>query len=125
VNVDVAHGRKPVAGGATSLWFKTGVMVAALLAVWIGLMALAVANIAADANTGVNAALKLNSGIGPYSGKEVVWLAAWFISWPVLHIALRNRDLNLKKWFGAFLVGVLIAVLLVWPAIAEAIADLV
>ncbi len=121
--MDVANGSVPSPVQEDALKFKTGMIVAALLAAWIGLIGLAVANIASDANAGVNNALKLNPGIGPYSGKEVVWLATWLASWPILHFALRNRDLNLKKWFGVFLAGMLIAVLLMWPPIFEAIAD--
>lgn len=86
-------------------------------------MALAITNIAAGANDGFKTAITLNSGIGPYSGKEVIWLATWFVSWPILHFVLRNRELDLKKWFGAFLVGLLIAVVLMWPPVFEAIAD--
>ena len=103
--MDVAHEPAPALGEAFPQKFKAGIMVAALFAAWSGLIALAVANIASDVNTGVNSALKVNPGIGPYSGKEVIWLATWFVSWPILHFALRNRDLNLKKWFGVSLPG--------------------
>jgi len=123
--VDVAHGPAPVVGEPVALKYKTGVIVAALLAAWLGLMALALANIASDANAGVQNALKLNPGIGPYGGKEVIWLTTWLLSWVILHFAFRNRDLNLKRWFTVFLVGVLVAVLLMWPPVFEAIADVI
>ncbi len=121
--MDVAHGPVSPFTGPTALKFKTGMIAAALFAAWIGLMAFAIANIASDANGGVNNALKLNPGIGPYSGKEAIWLATWFISWPVLHVALRNRNVNLERWFGVFLSEMFVTVLLMWPAVFEAIAD--
>lgn len=69
-------------------------------------------------------AIALNTGIGPYSGKEVIAFSAWFGSRLVLHFALRTRELNLKRWFGVFLAALLVAVLPVWPPVFEAIAEL-
>ncbi len=56
-------------------------------------------------------------GIGPYSGKETLMLLAWVVSWVSLHAALRRRSPNVKAWFGAFLVILFVAVLLVWPPV--------
>lgn len=105
------------------LRFPTGAIVAALFGAWIGLMALAISNIAATADSGFRTATTLNAGIGPYSGKELFMIVSWFVSWPILHFAMRRRALALKPWFGAFLVGMLIAVLLMWPPVFEFIAE--
>lgn len=121
--VDVARGFAPEHREPVALKLKTGVMVAAFLAAWIGLMTLAIVNIAADVNTGFKTAITLNPGIGPYSGKQLLMYTAWFVSWPVLHILLRNKDLNLKKWFGIFLVGTAVAVVLLWPPVFQGIAE--
>jgi len=102
----------------------TGIVVAALFAALVGLLTLAVVNIYSDADAGFQRAITLNSGIGPYSGKEVFWLGGWFLGWVVLHFALRKKQLNLRKWFGAWLVGMAIATLLMYPPVFEAIADL-
>jgi len=123
--MDVGHGTSSEVQEPTALRFKTGVMIAAVFAAWMGLMALAIANIASDVSTDFSNSLKLNAGIGPYSGKEVIWLTVWFVAWPVLHFVLRNRDMDLRKWFGVFLVGMLVAVLLMWPPFFEAIADMI
>ena len=120
--MDVAHPTVPAVEETSALKFPTGAIVAALLAAWMGLIALAITNIAADVNSGFRSAITLNSGIGPYSGKELFMLVAWFVSWPILHFALRKRDLKVKKWFAVFLAGVLVAVLLMWPPIFGAIA---
>src|SRR3990170_3972199 len=121
--MDVAHPTVPAVEETSALKFPTGAIVAALLAAWMGLIALAITNIAADVNSGFRSAITLNSGIGPYSGKQVFLIASWFISWPILHFLLRNRDVNLRKWFGVFLVGMLVAVLLMWPPVFEGIAN--
>ena len=101
--------------------FPTGTFVAALLAAMIGLLVLGAVNIYSIVDAGFNKAITLNAGIGPYSGKEVFWLTGWFLSWIILHFAVRKKTLNLRKWFGVFMVGMLVATLLVWPPIFEAI----
>ena len=121
--MDIGHVEEPVPEEGTELRFPTGVIVAALFAAWIGLMALAITNIAADVNDGFKTWITLHSGIGPYSGKEVFLFASWFVSWPFLHFTLRTREVDLRRWFGVFLVGMLIATILMWPPIFEAIAD--
>ena len=100
----------------------SGVAIAALLAMALGLVTLGVVNIASAVDVGFKNAITLNSGIGPYSGKEVIAYGVWFASWIVLHFALRTRDLNVRKWFGVTMVHVFVAVLLVWPPIFEGIA---
>ena len=120
--MDVAYEAEPV-GEPVALRFKTGVLVAALLAALIGLIVFAVVNIAADVNSGFRTSITLNSGIGPYSGKQVFLIGSWLLTWPILHFLLRNRDVNLRRWFGVFLVGLLVAVLLMWPPVFEGIAN--
>src|SRR3972149_468108 len=120
--MDVAQEAAVVTEEPVALRFPTGVILAALLAAWIGLMALAITNIAAGADAGFRSWVTLHSGIGPYSGKQLFMYVAWFVSWPVLHLALRRREMNLKRGFGFFLIGILVATLLMWPPIFEAIA---
>ncbi len=108
---------------AVEMHIPSGVAIAALLAGVIGLLTLGVVNILADVSRPFSNALTLNPGIGPYSGKELFMFAAWFGSWIVLHLLLRKRELNMRKWFGAIMALLLVSVLLVWPPIFEAIAD--
>jgi len=122
--MDIAHGTQPLSE-PTALRFKTGVIAATFLAALIGLLVFALVNIAADVNSGFRTSITLNSGIGPYSGKQVFLIASWLISWPILHLLLRNRGVNLRKWFGVFLVGLLVAVLLMWPPVFEGIASVI
>ena len=121
--MDVAHPTGPAPAFPETLKYPTGSIVAALVAAWLGLIALAIVNVAANVNAGFKTAITLNSGIGPYSGKELFMLLTWFVSWPILHFALRKREMPLKTWFGVFLVGMLAAVLLMWPPVFIFIGD--
>lgn len=123
--MDVARGEMPAEGETVRLRYPTGVMVAACLAAAVGLLVLALVNIVSEVDTGFRTWITLHSGIGPYSGKELFLFGAWFGSWPILHFALRRRELNLRRWFGIFLAGVFIAALLLWPPLFKAIGEAV
>lgn len=119
--MDVGHEKAVPAD--IGLRLATGAMIAALYAAVVGLLTLAIVNIASDVDGGFRAWITLHSGIGPYSGKVVLMLVAWAVSWPVLHVVLRRREVHVRTWFGVFLVLLLVATVLMWPPVFEAIAD--
>src|SRR5205085_3709400 len=110
----------------------SGPAAAALLSIGIGAVLLALVVGLSDANkpfeTNVVHALgKLwvpgAQGIGPYSGKFTVFLVGWLVSWAVLHVALKRKDLNLSRWtIGSFAL-ISLAVLLCWAPLGEPIWD--
>ena len=110
-----------------------GIAVAAFMAAFAGTFTLAVVNVFTAASKGFNAWVhgvgKLwmpgAAGIGPYSGKETLALIAWLGSWIVLHFVLRKKDLEVGRWFVAFLVGLGIATTLIWPPVFEHLAKLI
>lgn len=123
-SVEVAwtpSGRAPVPGG---------IAVAAFMSAFIGMLTLALVNLftaaSKDFNTWVHAVGKLwmpgAEGIGPYSGKETLALVAWLGSWIGLHLILRRKDVDISRWFIAFLVGVGAATTLIWPPVYETLA---
>jgi hypothetical protein len=99
--------------------------VAAILAAALGLLTLALVNLATEASPAardwVHGLGKLwmpgAEGIGPYSGKQTLALGAWIGSWIVLHLGLRGRDLGLGRWLVVCLVIVGIATTLLWPPV--------
>ena len=110
----------------------SGVAIAALLSVVIGMLTLAVVNTCTAASPAFNAWVhsvgKLwmpgAQGIGPYSGKETLAALSWLGSWVILHYALRRRELNLSRWVIVFLIGVAVATTLIWPPVFEFIAHM-
>ncbi len=109
---------------------ESGPAVAATVSAALGMITLAVVNLGTAAskafNEWVHGIGKLwmpgAEGIGPYSGKETLSLLVWIGTWIVLHLALRNRDLNLGRWLIVFLVGMGIATTLLWPPVFEYLA---
>jgi len=104
-----------------------GAAVAAFLAVAIGSLVLAIVAFACDLSKPFEQVVfgigKLwmpgAAHIGPYSGKETLGLAAWLVSWIVLHFVLRKRQLEGGLWLTVFLVGMGIASTLIWPPVAR------
>ena len=103
----------------------TGEAVAALLAAAIGMLTLAFVNQITAASEPFNAWVhsigKLwmpgAQGIGPYSGKETLSVAAWLVSWAILHPLLRTRELPLSRCLIVFLVLVGVATTFIWPPV--------
>ena len=105
----------------------TGSSAAALVAAGLGLLALALSHLAAEASAGVKEALQAlgnawmpgAAGIGPYSGKETVGLLVWFGMWALLRALWRRREISLVSatvWLLA-LTGA--ATTLLWPPVLE------
>jgi hypothetical protein len=82
-----------------------GPVAAVLLATGIGGVVLAALTIWAEASTGFKDSLAYDLEVGPLSGKTIWGTAAFFGSWAILGLALRRREVDLKK------VGVVAAVL--------------
>lgn len=59
--------------------------------------------------------------IGPYAGKELIALAAWLLSWTLLHFALRKRNPPLGLHMKVFLWSLVTATLLFLHPIADPI----
>ena len=99
----------------------TGSAVAAFLSAMIGLLTLGIANIGDEAKVLTSWLLQIGKlwipnaqGIGPYSGKETLLLLGWLLSWVVLHIMLRKRDVKLAIPVGIFIMGMAFATLFIY-----------
>ena len=95
----------------------------------IGLLTMGIVHTATDASTSFsNWVLSVGKlwipnaqGIGPYSGKEIFLLIGWLLSWTVLHLLLRKRDLKLAAPVVVFVVGMALATLLIYTPFIDLI----
>ncbi|MGA2783979.1 MAG: hypothetical protein ABSF09_04710 [Candidatus Bathyarchaeia archaeon] len=99
----------------------TGPAVAAFLSAMIGLLSLGIANLGDETTVLTNFLLQTGKlwvpnaqGIGPYSGKETFLLLGWLVSWVVLHLILRKRDIKLAIPVVIFIIGVAFATLTIY-----------
>jgi hypothetical protein len=94
---------------------NNGPAAAAFLAAGIGSLALGVATTLAEASAAIGSALNLYRPVGPLSGKTVVALAVWLVSWVILHFAWRNKQLNFQTIFITTLVLIALGFLGTFP----------
>jgi len=64
---------------------------AAVLAAGVGALTLGVITTVSEMSTTVSGWLDLYSPVGPLSGKTIVTVVVWLLSWVVLHLMLRER----------------------------------
>jgi hypothetical protein len=100
-----------------------GPVAAAFVAAGIGALVLGLmvtlAEMSADFRTFLDFSKNygLGSGVGPLSGKVAIAVVAYIVSWIVLHLLWRGKELSFRNWFVAALVFVAIGFALTFPPI--------
>ncbi len=92
-----------------------GPIVAAILAGGIGSLALGVFTTLAEASTTIKEWLDWNSDVGPLSGKTVMAVIVWLVSWAILHAVYRNREAETRQALTIALVLIGLGVLGTFP----------
>lgn len=92
-----------------------GPIVAAILAGGIGSLALGVFTTLAEASTSIKEWLDWNSDVGPLSGKTVMAVIVWLVSWAILHAVYRNREAETRQALTIALVLIGLGVLGTFP----------
>jgi hypothetical protein len=74
-----------------------GPIVAAILAGGVGCLALGVFTTLAEASVTIKEKLDWNSDVGPLSGKTILAVIVWLLSWAILHAVYRNRPAETQR----------------------------
>jgi hypothetical protein len=69
-----------------------------------------------------DASYGIGNGVGPLSGKVTLAVTAFVISWVVLHLALRGREVDFRKAFAVALILVGLGFALTFPPIFKIFA---
>lgn len=95
---------------------------AVFLAAGIGSLVLGILTTLAEASETIKSALEWSKAVGPLAGKTIVSVAVFFLSWVVLHRALRGKDVSATRAFTwtAILVGA--GLLLTFPTFFQLFA---
>ncbi len=92
-----------------------GPVAAAFFSAGIGALALGILTTLAEASESIKGKLELSKSVGPLSGKTIFAVAAWIVSWLILHFAIRDRKVDPKKVFVWTGVLVVIGIVLTFP----------
>jgi hypothetical protein len=96
-----------------------GPVAAALLASGFGSAVFGAAVLAAESSETVKAALTLDQGVGPLSGKTVVGSLAYVLGWTVLHLTLRRRTVRTRATLRATAALLGAGLLLTFPPVYQ------
>jgi hypothetical protein len=105
-----------------------GPVAAAVLAGGIGCLVLGVMVSAVEASADFGKTLDfsknygIGSGVGPLSGKAIVAVLAFLLSWGIAGYILRGKEVNFNKFFIAALVLIGLGFALTFPPIFEIFA---
>ncbi len=92
-----------------------GEAVAALISAGIGVFVLGLLTTLAEASTDIANMLNWNKGVGPLSGKTIVPVAVWLISWVLLTMTWKGKNVNFGRATVATFTLILLGLLLTFP----------
>lgn len=101
----------------------TGPIAAAVLAVGIGAFVLGLVTTLNEASTDVHDFLEFDEDVGPLSGKTIIAVVAYLVSWAVLHGLWRRQNPALRPILIATAVLVALGVLGTLPTFFQAFAS--
>jgi hypothetical protein len=99
-----------------------GPVSAAILAAGVGALALGVFTTLAEASTGVKNWLQWSDRVGPLSGKTILAVLVWLVSWVVLHVVLRRRSYETRRALTIALILIGLGVLGTFPTFFDLFA---
>jgi hypothetical protein len=92
-----------------------GPVAAAFLAAGIGAVVLGILTVLSEASDSVASALEWSKSVGPLMGKTVLTVIAFAVSWLILHVVLRDRDVDPRTVFTWTAVLVAVGLVLTFP----------
>lgn len=99
-----------------------GPVAAALIAGGIGAAVIGLMTVLNEASAGISQSLNWYNPVGPLSGKTGIGVIAFFLSWIVLHFALRGKNVNFSRAATIAFVLLAIGLLLTFPPIFDLFA---
>lgn len=92
-----------------------GPIAAAVIAGGIGALAMGVITTLAEARESFAKWLTWNDRVGPLSGKTLLTVAVWLVSWLALHIVYRNRPYETRRALVVAIVLIALGVVGTFP----------
>jgi hypothetical protein len=101
---------------------KNGPSAAAILAAGIGLAVLGIVSALAEAIAAWSAVLVWSKPVGALSGKTILGIAAWLVSWLIFGLLWKDREVSLRPVLILSVVLLAAGLLLTFPPVFELIA---
>jgi hypothetical protein len=92
-----------------------GVVAAVLVSAGVGCVCLGVVTVLSEASNAVKTVLIFNTSIGTLSGKAIVTVTSWLVTWSVLHLRWKKRGVDMRRLFVITWSLVAVGILLTFP----------
>ncbi len=94
---------------------NNGPIAAAMLAGGIGCFFLGLMTDLSEVSEAIKSILSFSNAVGPLSGKTVVAVVCWLISWAILAVKWREQTVDFGKIFRITLVLVALSAVMTFP----------
>ncbi len=94
---------------------KNGRVAAAMLAAGIGCFFLGLMTDLSEANKAIEGILSFYKPVGALSGKTLVAIVLWFVSWAILASKWKNQEVNFGKIYRGTLILVALGIIMTFP----------
>jgi hypothetical protein len=101
---------------------QDGTAAAAILAAGIGLAVTGIVSASAEAIASWSAMLVWSKPVGALSGKTIIGIAAWLVSWLILGLVWKGKDVKFRLVLIVSTVLLAVGLLLTFPPVFELIA---
>jgi len=99
-----------------------GPISAAIIATGVGAAALGLFTTLAEASTTVKDWLQFSDPVGPLSGKTIMAVTVWLVSWAILHLSMRRTRYETGRAMTIALVLIAVGVLGTFPTFFQLFA---
>lgn len=96
-----------------------GPAAAAIVASGVGSLALGLLAVLNEASGAINTALRFYGPAGPLSGKTTLAVGAWLVSWVLLHLIWRKKEVDFPRVFWVAMVLIILGLIGTFPPFFE------
>jgi hypothetical protein len=100
-----------------------GPAAAALVAAGIGCAGVGIATALVEASKFFENALNFYKPVGPLSGKTLVGVVAFFVSWIILGFRFQDKEVRIARWATVAFILIALGFLLTFPPVFDVFAD--
>ena len=100
---------------------KNGLIAAAMLAAGIGCFFLGVFTDLSESNKAIEGILSFSKPVGALSGKTIIAILFWWVSWAILACKWKDQEINFGKVYKGTLILVALGILMTFPLFFDAL----
>lgn len=109
---------------STDSLLQDGIVLSTILASGIGCAIFGFFVTLSESNGSVKQALTIMNSVGPLSGKVIISFSLWIVVWVILHIKMKNKQLNHHKVYKLSFSFILLGLLGTFPPFYQMVAEL-